>query len=152
MMSTIPPIRHSTFITVPPDVVYDAIATAEGLDRWFTCGTEIEPRPGGSIRLRWKNFGAGRWTLEDGGEVLEAVPSRRFVFKWTPGKSETTVAFDIESHPNGSMITVTELGYTSDPEDIQAMLGCATGWGEALTLLKFHLESGLRYEEVPDRA
>jgi hypothetical protein len=25
------------------------------------------------------------------------------------------------------------------------MISCATGWGEALTLLKFHLEHGLRY-------
>ncbi len=151
-MTEFPAISQTTFIKASPEEVYDAIATAEGLDRWFTCGTEIAPGPGGKIRLRWKNFGAGRWTLEDGGEVLEAVPSRRFVFKWTPGKSETTVAFDIKPHRNGSMITVTEHGYTSDPEDIQAMLGCATGWGEALTLLKFYLESGLRYEEVPDRA
>jgi hypothetical protein len=29
------------------------------------------------------------------------------------------------------------------------LIGCATGWGEALTLLKFYLEHGLTYGAVP---
>ena len=36
-------------------------------------------------------------------------------------------------------------------DDVEAALGCAAGWGEALTLLKFYLESGTKYGEVPVR-
>ena len=149
-MTDFPAISQTTFIKASPEEVYDAIATAEGLDRWFTCGTEIEPRPGGSIRLRWKNFGAGRCTVEDGDKVVESEPSKRFVFTWRPGTSVTTVTIDLKPHADGTMLSLTEAGYTDDPDDIAAMLGCASGWGEALTILKYYLEYGVKYEEVPE--
>jgi hypothetical protein len=48
----------------------------------------------GAILLRWLNFGATRYTGQDGGAILEAVAPQRFVFQWTPGNSTTTVEFD----------------------------------------------------------
>jgi len=31
-------IEHATFIAAPPETVFDAIATSDGLDAWFTTG------------------------------------------------------------------------------------------------------------------
>ena len=38
-----------------------------------------------------------------------------------------------------------EHGYPDTPEGMAGLMSCATGWGEALTLLKFYVEHGLRY-------
>jgi hypothetical protein len=45
-----------------------------------------------------------------------------------------------------------EQGYKQTTSSLQACLGCATGWGEALTLLKFYLEHGITYGTVPPEA
>lgn len=148
----IPPIEHATYIAAPPEVVYETLTTDNGWDAWFTDGTTVDARTGGSIRLRWKNFGAGRWTTEDGGPVIEADPPHRFVFQWSPGTQPTTVAFDIEPMGSGTLLRITESGYRQGADDLAACIGCAVGWGEALTLLKFYLEHGVTYAIVPDDA
>jgi uncharacterized protein YndB with AHSA1/START domain len=71
------------------------------------------------------------------------------VFQWTPGDSTTTVAFDLEPRKDGTVLTVTERGHTTSRRDLEALVECAAGWGEALTLLKVYLEEGLTYGEVP---
>jgi uncharacterized protein YndB with AHSA1/START domain len=36
-------------------------------------------------------------------------------------------------------------GYPDTPEGWEQHMSCSTGWGEALTLLKYYVEHGLRY-------
>jgi uncharacterized protein YndB with AHSA1/START domain len=147
---TLPPIRYSTYIQAPPRRVYETLTTASGWDAWFTQGTELDARPGGFIQLRWVNLGVDHSMGEDGGPVLEAVPSRRFVFQWTPGDSPTTVAFDLEPRGPGTVVRVTEAGHTTSQGDLEALVECAGGWGEALTLLKMYLEHGITFGPVPE--
>ncbi len=45
----------------------------------------------------------------------------------------------------GTVVSVKEHGYQDSTEGHVRCLECATGWGEALTLLKFYVEHGLRY-------
>ena len=144
----VPPIAYSTYIAVPPARVYETLSTGAGWDAWFTQGTEVDPRPGGHICLRWVNFAAGHWTLEDGGQVLEAEPDRKLSFRWTPIPSSTTVTFTLEPLGPGTLVKLVETGY--GPEDLEALTTCSLGWGEALTLLKFYLEHGVTYGPVPD--
>ena len=89
-------IKHATFVRAGADQVYNAFSSAEGLDAWFTNGAEINPRPGGEILFRWRDWGPERVTGEDGGPVLEAVPLKRFVFQWHPEDESyaTTVEID----------------------------------------------------------
>jgi uncharacterized protein YndB with AHSA1/START domain len=148
-MSTMPDIEHSTYIAVLPETVFDAITTGAGWDAWFTDGTTVDPVPGGHITLRWRDFGAGRWTTEDGGPVIDVEPSKRFVFQWSPGSKPTTVSFGLEPRGPGTIVRLRETGYSTTDEDVEACIGCAVGWGEALTLLKFFLEHGATYGAVP---
>lgn len=144
----VPAIEHSVYINASPDEVYDTLTTGVGWDAWFTNGTTVDPRQGGEIRLRWKNFGAGHITTEDGGTVLEAVTNQKFVFQWSPSNHPTTVSMTLVPRGEGTLLTVRETGY--ELNDLKAFMNCATGWGEALTLLKFYLEYGLTYGSVPD--
>ena len=141
-------IQQRTLVRAAPEAVYDALSTGPGLDAWFTRGSRVERRPGGEIVFNWVDWGPDRYTCQSKGPVLEAEPGRRFAFRWRPDPEcdePTTVEIDLEPHPEGTLVRLREGGYRDTPSGRRAMLECAAGWGEALTLMKFHLEHGLRY-------
>ena len=138
--------RHATFIRAPAQRVYDLIATASGLDSWFTTGATVEPRAGGTIVYRWKDWGPDHVTTEAAGHIHEALPPRRFVFDWDAGGGQqVTVEFDIEDAAGGVVLRLSESGFAQDDRGVQSQIGQAAGWGEAMTLIKFMAEHGLRY-------
>ena len=145
----LPPIEHAVYVSRPPSEVYPALATGPGWDLWFTEGSTLDPRPGGSYRFVWHGFGPGRIDLTSEGKVVEAVPNERFAFDWASGEGTTRVAFTLEARGPGTVVRVREEGYSWSDVDIRACLECAAGWGEALALLKFRLEHGVRYGDVP---
>jgi uncharacterized protein YndB with AHSA1/START domain len=140
-------IRHKTLIHASVERVYATFTTAEEMDRWFTQGARIDARPGGTIRFRWVDWGPEHISAEDGGPVLEADRPVRFVFQWHPDEPSyaTTVEVDFVPVGNGTVMSLLEHGYPDTPSGRRACLNCAAGWGEALTLLKFYVEHGLRY-------
>ncbi len=140
-------IIHAVRVNADPRDCWDALATAAGLDAWFTSGSEIDPRPGGRMHLRWVDWGPDRVNAEDDCVVLEADRGRRFVFQWHPDSDEyaTTVEIDFLWKNGGAVVRLREYGYQNTPAGLAAMLECAAGWGEALTLMKMHMEHGLSY-------
>ena len=144
---TLSPIQHAVLVRANPERVYDAFATARGLDGWFTSGATVDACPGGEIRFRWANWGPDRISGIDGGPVLEARRPERFVFQWQPDTPSyaTTIEVDFEAVEGGTIIRLSEHGYPDTTNGQRTALRCATGWGEALTLLKFYVEHGLRY-------
>jgi uncharacterized protein YndB with AHSA1/START domain len=145
----LPPIRQGSFIGVPPERVWENITTDSGWDSFFTQGTRVDCRVGGSIRFRWDGFAGDSSVVEDGGPVLEVEPQRKFTFQWSPSGHPTTVSFALTPRGHGTSVVVTESGYTT--KDLSAYVSCATGWGEAVTLLKFYLEHGVTYGSVPPK-
>jgi uncharacterized protein YndB with AHSA1/START domain len=97
--------------------------------------------------LRWEDWGADHINTEDHGTVLEVRRPDRFVFTWHPSGPDfmTTVAFDFVPDERGTIVRLHEAGYPDTPAGRHGLLSCATGWGEALTLVKFFLEHGTRY-------
>jgi hypothetical protein len=57
----------------------------------------------------------------------------------------TTVEMDFVEVEDGTVVSVKEYGYADTLEGHRRCLESAVGWGEALTLLKFFCEYGLRY-------
>jgi uncharacterized protein YndB with AHSA1/START domain len=140
-----PEIRLATLVRAPRDRVYDALTQAAELDSWFTTGAEVEPRPGGTMRWRWDGWGPDEVTGEDWGPVLEAQRPERFAFQWQAKLGGTTVEVDFDEHPEGTVIRLREHGYPDTADGWAGFQDCSTGWGEALTLLKFWVEHGIRY-------
>lgn len=140
-------IKQTTLVRAKPEEVYDAIATADGINAWFTHNTEIDAKPGGSIVLRWKDWGPDKYTTDAPGTVLEAKRGERFVFQWKPDKPDyaTTIEMDFEPVEEGTVVRLREHGYHDTPSGRAAMLECAAGWGEALTLLKYYVEHSITY-------
>lgn len=148
-VTALPPLRHRTFIAAPPERVYALLSSGEGWSSWFTTEASFEARAGGKYHFSWMEFGGDRTTLRLEGPVLEAEPPRRIGFEWESGCGTTRVRLDLEPRGFGTMVTVTEEGYDTTAEATGAALLYAAGWGEALTLLKFHVEHGVRYGPVP---
>ena len=85
-------VRQSVFIRASREKVYDAFATAEGLDGWFTRGSRVDARSGGAVLFRWVDWGAEQNINTDvPGRVIEAKRPERFVYEWGEPGSESTV-------------------------------------------------------------
>lgn len=142
---------QGTYIAASPTRVWECLTTAAGWDAWFTQGARLDVRPGGEVRLRWDGFAGQSSVVEDGGPVLHVDPGRSFSFEWCPSGRPTRVHFELRPRGDGTSVILTESGYGTSPKELDAYVSCATGWGEALTLLKFWLEHGLTYGPVPPR-
>lgn len=138
------PIVQRTLVRRPRTEVFPLLATAAGLDRWFTTGAELDPQPGGRMLFRWEDWGADGYTGTSVATVVEYRPPEQFTFTWWED-APTTVSISFEDHPEGCVVTVNETGYSNTPTGRERCLECAVGWGEALTLVKFAAEHGLRY-------
>ncbi len=144
-------IQMATLVRATPERVYQALTQPEEINQWFTSDATGESKPGSVLVWRWKDWGPDRVTTEDHLDVLEAVPNQRFASRWHPVGSQveavhtTTVSVDFEQVETGTVVRLRETGYLDTPEHLKACLNCATGWGEALTLLKFYVEHGIRY-------
>ena len=132
--------KHSEFIRAPREKVYDAFATAEGLDGWFTRGARVDARPGGTMLFRWVDWGPEKTINQEApGRVLEAKRPERFVFQWGETGEETTVEIVLEEREGGTLLKLREYGFRK----IENVVDNASGWGQALTLAKFWLEHGI---------
>ncbi len=142
-------ILHQTYIKASPEKVYQTLTTAEGWNTWFTDNTflHLNENGEGKITLRWFNYGVNKENIEDGGDILTAIQNRLFVFQWFPGEGKTTVKFELKQIKEGTLLLLEETGYTTSAMDLSACIGCAVGWGEALTLLKMYLEYGIVCKE-----
>ena len=136
------PVEFATLVRAEPERVYDALTTAEGLDGWFTKGSSVDARAGGNIKFRWENWGYQHYSGEDGGPILEAKRPERFAFQWKTDTDSynTTVEISFEPFEDGTLVKLVEHGFNDTPNGLKDMLTRAAGWGEALTLMKFHVE------------
>ena len=141
------PIKHQIYIAAAPEKVYDTITSGDEWNRFFTHSTEVDPHPGGRIVFRWKDWGPNFYTTSAEGKVLEIKKPTRFVFQWYPVTRDnpTKIEFDLSEQHGGTIVDLHESGYPDTPESRAMILECASGWGEALTLLKFYIEHGVTY-------
>ncbi|RIW38514.1 SRPBCC domain-containing protein [Bacillus salacetis] len=136
-------ISHRVFIKAEQRKVYETLTTAKGWDAWFTTGASLEfgHQGTGAITLRWEQPDGNM--IEDVGRIIKADSPSFFSFYWKPGDSTTTVNLSLEPYKDGTIVHIEEEGYSSSPADQAALVNCASGWGEALMLLKMHLEYGI---------
>src|ERR1044072_7786968 len=127
--------------------VYEAMATAEGLNGWFTTESLIDPTTNGKLYFYWKDWGVDHYTGESHGDALEAPRPERLVFKWPVdiGSYHTTVEINFAPVSAGTIVKLIEYGYEENADKLPNMLNRASGWGEARTLMKFYGEHGLTY-------
>jgi uncharacterized protein YndB with AHSA1/START domain len=132
-----PDILHRLTIKAPPERVYRALTTPEGVRAWWTGDCDLATEVGGPALFRFSN---GRVT-EARVETLE--PSVRV--EWTvvsafmPGWIGTRISFELIPDEGGTTIAFFHRGFA---EDDKWFALTTTGWGYYLVSLQQLLERG----------
>ena len=135
-------IERTVELAHPPEKVWAALTTAEGLGAWFGDEAVIDLRPGGSARMTWSGEGyTARMRVE---RVEEPVV---FGFTWQifglpdGDPRRTYVEFTLERAGAGTRLTVTESGFAQLPDDLyrKAYDGNTDGWAKELGELAAYL-------------
>jgi hypothetical protein len=149
-------IRHRVGITAPREQVYQALATTEGLSRWWTRDTAGDPAVGGKLEFYFGQAEPGAVM-----EVTELDPGQRVAWRCVQGPDEwvgTAVTFDLSRTGDGPSAdgpgadgpgadgpggeTVVLFTHAGWPEPAEFMHHCSTKWGYFLLGLKAGLEGG----------
>ncbi|SDD37656.1 SRPBCC domain-containing protein [Actinokineospora iranica] len=110
-------IERTVELAHPPEKVWSAITTAEGLGTWFGNEAGIDLRPGGAAWMRWTDGPTVALRVE---RVEEPAV---FGFTWpVQGLPEddprrTYVEFTLEPVDAGTRLTVVETGFAQLPDD-----------------------------------
>lgn len=110
-------------ISASSDDLWEACATAEGLQGWFADRIIGFVAPGRTVRLEWPGLGAAVAV-----EVSEYAPNRRVAFR----NGDTVVSLSVGE----GLVSLTHSGL-SDDDDRQ---GFAASWRVALSVLAHGLE------------
>lgn len=124
-----PDILHRVGIGVRPERVYSALATIEGLRRWWTVGAAGSAAAGGTI-----NFGFCEMA------VLKAVPNELVHWRCERGPDEwvgTDVIFRLEWKRGQTFVIFTHANWR---EPVEFMHHCSTKWATFLLSLRSWLE------------
>src|SRR5690349_7112851 len=137
-------IERTIELAHPPEKVWAALTTAEGLSAWFGDEAAIDLRPGGAARMRWNEEG---FTAQMRVERVEEPEV--FGFTWgiyglpEDDPRRTYVEFTLEPAAAGTRLTVIESGFAQLPEDAhdKAFHGNTDGWASELGELVEYLNA-----------
>ena len=105
-----PEVVRSIEIAAPPSVVWQWMATPEGLRRWLSPSLEIDLRVGGSYRLLGPN--EQTWIS---GHVLEMVPEGGLVLSWLEEGGDwvypARLLITLTPTPNGTRVSLGHDGF-----------------------------------------
>ena len=136
-------IERSVELSAPPEKVWAALTTAEGLAAWFGNEAGIDLRPGGSAWMKWnEGFSADM-------RVERVEEPRVFGFTWhiyglpEDDPRRTYVEFTLEPAGGGTRLTVVESGFAQLSEDAYraAFDGNTRGWASELAELVTYLDA-----------
>jgi uncharacterized protein YndB with AHSA1/START domain len=136
-------IERTLRLSHPPERVWQALTTAEGLGTWFGHRAEIDLRVGGAATLTWNSGDTAALTIE------RLEPPRVFGYSWAihglpeDDPRRTYVEFTLEPTSTGTTLSVVETGFAqvSDPAGHQkAYTGNCDGWTHELDELVAYLD------------
>ena len=148
-------LHHQVWINAPVARIYEALATAQGLGRWWAPHTTSHPAgslvlahdPGGGHgQVKMKVLDAtANWRIE--WEIISHHPERSPASAWTG----THIVFEITEQENPGLwrgitddapkLAVLEFRHSGWDEDSEFFGFCNFAWGETLAMLKRWCES-----------
>jgi uncharacterized protein YndB with AHSA1/START domain len=136
-------IERTIELAHPPERVWAALTTAEGLGTWFGNRAEIDLRVGGVAKLSWESGDSATLVIE------RVEPPRVFGYTWPVyglGEADprrTYVEFTLEPTGTGTTLTVVESGFAqlSDTDHEKAYSGNTDGWASELGELVAYLDA-----------
>jgi uncharacterized protein YndB with AHSA1/START domain len=145
-MNTTPTVEVSTLIRRPPAEVFAAFVDPALTTRFWFTRSSGPLTPGATVHWDWEMYGVSDTVL-----VKEFEHAERLVIGWSRGTSLTT-EFRFAPRTEGTVVTVTETGFTGTPDEAIAYVADSTG-GYTTTLCgaKALLEHGIELGAVRDK-
>lgn len=137
-------ITKEVLIDAPPEAIWEALTTSEGLKRWFPIEARVEPREGGQVLLSW---GAH---CEGTGRVTRVVPNK--LFRWVepappapgeqPDPSTMSIAIEwtLEARGGKTLLRMVQSGIAAASWADEYHDSLDYGWGFMLTNLRVYCE------------
>lgn len=143
-------IERTMVLPVQRQRVWEAVTKPEQLARWFGEVSAMDFRVGGAIHFSWENKPC---PYQGWIEVIE--PIQRFAFRWPSyaishpeitfaTAPSTLVDITLEEHAEGTLLTLVESGFASQPQFVPAeelYRGNQDGWQACLNGLRVYLQS-----------
>jgi uncharacterized protein YndB with AHSA1/START domain len=132
-------IERTLQLAHPPERVWAALTTAEGLGTWFGNRAEVDLRVGGEARLDWDSGDSAVLT------ITRLDPPRVFAYTWPiyglpeGDPRRTHVEFTLEPNDGGTTLTMVESGFAQAAND-EAYSGNDKGWTNELGELVAYLD------------
>lgn len=134
-------IIHRVGIKAPVAMVFQAIATVEGITNWWTRETSGESKAGGTIRVRFltvEGVEVGSMNIK----VVSLEPASRVHWHFESGPEEwvgTDATFDLKQEGD---YTIVLFGHRHWREAVEFTSHCSTKWATFLLSLKRLVEDG----------
>jgi len=135
-------IEREIVIEAPVERIWAMLTEAELIQQWFAFdGATIDPRPGGSLVMTWKEHGTYHARIE------RFEPERLFSYRWArlpdeqPGAGNSTlVEFTLTPEGSGARLRVVESGFAEldlpESEQAEWAAGNVEGWNGGFATLK----------------
>jgi uncharacterized protein YndB with AHSA1/START domain len=141
-------IERELYIDASPEVVFEVVSSPQHVAEWWSDEAEFSPTPGDP---GWVGFGDAADGKRERFTVADAVPYRRFSFRWTHAEGETAapgnsllVVIELEPSGNGTRLRFTETGFRERGWDEARAADChadhSNGWDLFLSRLVAHAE------------
>jgi uncharacterized protein YndB with AHSA1/START domain len=136
-------IERTLALAHPPEKVWAALTTAEGLAAWFGNEAAIDLHPGGAAWMKWNEGHTAQMRVE------RVEEPRVFGFTWhifglpEDDPRRTYVEFTLEPDGAGTRLTVAESGFAQLPDAAhdEAFGGNTRGWASELAELAAYLDA-----------
>ncbi|MEU1964410.1 SRPBCC domain-containing protein [Micromonospora sediminicola] len=109
-------IERSIRIGAAPEVVFDVVSSPEHVRQWWSDEADFESVSGGAGELVFVSDAGEKFPVAI--QVVDAVPSRLFSFRWTHPSGESArsdnsflVRFELEPDGDGTLLRMTETGF-----------------------------------------
>lgn len=110
-------IEREIHVDAPPEVVFEVISEPEHIREWWYAETDVQPTPGATGELVWRDGDDPRAKVVPI-TVVVAEPPRLFTFRWTHPAGETAVegnsllvTFELVPSGSGTQLRMTETGF-----------------------------------------
>ena len=137
-------IERTIELAHPPERVWAALTTAEGLGTWLGQRAEVDLRVGGQATLTWDSGDTATLTIE------RLEPPHVFGYSWPINglpdgdPRRTYVEFTLEPTGTGTTLTMVETGFAQLPDAAEhkvAFAGNTEGWTHELGELVEYLDA-----------
>ena len=141
-----PNVEATTLIRRSPAEVFAAFTDPAITTRFWFTKSSGPLAPGATVRWDWEMYGVGDTVV-----VEEFEEPRRFVLAMGGGAG-LTVEFRFTPREEGTVVTVTESGFTGSADEALAYVAGSTGgYTTALCAAKALLEHGIELRAVRDK-